>query len=176
MNPEKIVWPASKKIENLDDVMSDDFAEFINRPEYTADQVREAYYQLMGVSERNEADPVVTTILVEMQRLERSGFPVNRFAEFIGTLQRLEDAVPVYEHFVTTLPVTENEKRMLVSIVTQDRSGQLEVMVGGRLAAKVQISKEDDGPELRAGELLHILKRIMARVGAGTALEFTFVE
>lgn len=90
-NPnERIVHPAAKELKDPIKIMADDFAEFVNQHEFTADQVREAYYRLIGVSERTDTDPAIATLLAEMRLLEQQRFPVNRFAKIVGTLQGFE--------------------------------------------------------------------------------------
>lgn len=176
MNPDHM-WPGGgKKPENPIDTMSDGFAEFINHPGYSADQVRAAYYRLVGVSVPADTDPVVETILAEMQRLEKEHFPINRFSEFIGTLQKIEDTVPAYFRFVESLPVTANEKSLLRSLANMERTGVLEIAVAGKLSTKISFQGEGWSPELRADELLHALKLATSQITTGQSLEFTFIE
>lgn len=175
MDNERIVWPASRTPEDPFAKMADDFAEFVNRGKFSADQVSEAYYRLMGVSDRTDADAAITTILAEMQRLEREHLPASHFIKFARSLEKIEDSILAYTQYVESLPVTESEKQMLGSLVTEGRLGTLEVAVGDQVLAKIPILRRKGNQELMTRELLNALKWTMDRAQNGQTIKFAFI-
>jgi len=175
MDNERIVWPASRTPEDPIAKMADDFAEFINEGKFSADQVSEAYFRLMGVSERTDADLAITTILAEMQRLEREHLPVSHFIKFARSLKKIEDSVPAYMQYVESLPVTKSEKQMLCSLVTEQQNGELEITIGGEGVGKLRIQGRKDNPGLMANDLSSFIKQVKFWAPAGQSIKFTFI-
>lgn len=157
-----------------DERMEKGFTQFVEEHGFTSKEISAAYNHLMGV----DADSEVPAILIEeMQRLERDHFPVNRFAEFSRTLNFVETAVPSFEHFVEELPVSDNEKYMLRSIVKKQRVGELEIFIAGELVKKVRVRGNTGEPHELALVFGSLLKQYYDEAQQiKEKLEFQFTE
>lgn len=118
-----------------DEQMEADFTTYVDAHNYTSAQVQEAYYRLMGETVDLDTD-VPPELLEEMQRLLNQHFPLNRFAQFIEIFKTVEAAVPIYDHFVEDLTISEKEKRMLRSLVKKNRVGELEIFFWRNVGSK----------------------------------------
>jgi hypothetical protein len=176
MNQEQIIYPPSKRIEDADAKLEDEFTLFICERGYSADQVWRAYERLLGDTVPDEADLAVDAILAEMQRLEKAHCPVSRFASVIDTFRRMENAVPDYLYFVSRLAATDGEKAMLRSLVQQLKPGKLVVTVDGRSVCTVEVRGLADGQVTVASEVVSALKRAKAAAEPGQLIAYTFTE
>lgn len=124
----KGIQPGGAGLENPDDTETENFVKFIKENGYTADQMREAYYRLVGVSDEIEITPEVAAILSKMRGMtEKSfpltNFPINRFATLVGTKEKFENMVPLYHKYVDALKISDVEKGILRSIIDNEREG-----------------------------------------------------
>ena len=152
--------------ESPDDVMGKKFASFIDEGGYTADEVREAYYRLCGVVEDENSSEQVTTLLNEMERLTRAQFPLNRLILFIRGVEIWEDSVKKFEGYVSTLAISDKEKSILKSIVSESREGDLECHIDGTPVIKMKIV-ENNSKEGAALALMAKLKEISNKMEKG---------
>lgn len=168
----------NKKIfEEKDDLKAmKEFVDFIQDNAYMADSVREAYYRLCDVSEREEETPEVIAIVAKMQEMVQEGFPLNWFAKVIGKKQEIEDAVPSFHSYVDTLKISDNEKKVLVSIVEKKRSGEVSCLIDGTDVASFNIKNAGVPKEVVATALREALEKILEKIPEGLAYEFTFSE
>jgi hypothetical protein len=162
--------------ENPDDEEMVKFGRFISENNYTSDQMREAYYRLMGVSENEENDPGIDKILAKMRELEADGFPVNRFAKLVGSKHDFENALPLFSEYVGNLNISGKEKEMLVSIVEKERNGEVFCFVDGKIFAEIKIKTKELGKEIAVAMLSKSLEEIAKRIPKGKQYEFTFSE
>ena len=65
-----------------------EFSDYLLRGNYTNEQIREAYYRLMGMSEEAVPDAPVASILTKMKELEQQHFAVNHFTRYFTDEQR----------------------------------------------------------------------------------------
>jgi len=160
-----------------DDERTIGFVRFIDARGFSADQIREAYYRLCGISETGNDDPAIEEIRERMQTMTDKKFSLNRFASLIGVKQEYEDAKLSCFNFINALPVSDNEKEMLHSIVERRRDGELSIVVDGRRAATVAIHIRENLPsETVALEFMDMLKRVTALAEKSGKYEFSFVE
>ena len=158
-----------------DDKESRSLALFINEHHLSADQIREAYYRLCGVSEDESEDAGVDMLLERMQKMTDEGYPINRFVSLVEAKQETEDAKETCFSYIETLPVSTNEKSVLRSIIEDLRSGELSLFVGDREYVSITIRTEkDSSSEALALRLLEELKKAIAHVGEGKTYEFAF--
>ena len=101
----------------------------------------------------------VAVILGKMQGMVDRNFPLNRFASLIESKQSHENVVPVYHQYIDTLKISDNEKRVLNSIIDEDRSGEFTCLVDGKIVGEFEIHVKDLGKLLRCPYSLAILKR-----------------
>ena len=62
-----------------DDERTIGFVRFIDARGFSADQIREAYYRLCGISETGNDDPAIEEIRERMQTMTDKKFSLNRF-------------------------------------------------------------------------------------------------
>jgi hypothetical protein len=129
--------------EDSDDRQMADFRDFINKNDYTADQMREAYYQLVGVSDKNGTAPEVNSILGRMREMVEKRFPLNRLAALVEAKQDYEDVIPTFHAYIDTLEISTNEKGVLRSIIDKERSGEVICLVNGDIIGEIKINFQD---------------------------------
>lgn len=152
------------------------FSKFVLDHKYTADQMREAYYRLVGVEEEGEPGQEVAAILDKMREMEERSVPLNRFASLVETKQNYEDAVPAYHDYVDTLKISDNEKRVLRSIVDRERSGEVVCMIDGESIAGFNVNVKDFGKETAVVKIAQAIEQILQRVPQGKQYAFNFTE
>lgn len=168
--------PRNKKLESLDDQEESNFRNFIKENENTADQIREAYYRLVGVNEEVEPTSEVAAILGKMREMVERSFPLNRFAVLIESKQNYENAVPMYHEYIDGLRISENEKRVLGSIIDKGRSGEFTCLVDGEIVGEFEINVKDLGKAVAAVIIVQNIKKILENIPTGRKYEFTFSE
>lgn len=168
--------PRSIKFENPDDQETVLFRNFTEKNNYTADQIREAYYRLVGVEEGTEPTPEVAAILGKMQEMVAKNFPLNRFATVIEENQDYEEAVPTYHKYVDGLEISDNEKRVLRSIIDKERSGEVICMIGGKIIGDFKIKVKDFEKEIAAMLITKSIERLLLEVPEGERYAFNFTE
>lgn len=169
-------YKKTKADESPDDKEVRLFSKFISDNKYTADQMREAYYRLVGVEEEGEPGTEVAVILSKMREMEERNVPLNRFATLVGTKQNYEDAVPAYHDYVDTLRISDNEKRVLRSIVDRERSGEVVCMIDGETIAGFNVNVKDFGKEIAGVKIARAIEQIIQRIPQGKQYAFNFTE
>ncbi len=127
------------KPESEDDLMDKEFVDLIDEHDYTADEIREAYYRLCGVIDEVEPNERIKNILERMEEMTGAHYPLNRFVRFVTAIESYEDSVQEFENFVSTLVITDKEKLLLKSIVNDNRAGELECHVDDKAIAQIKI-------------------------------------
>ncbi len=164
------------KPESEDDLMDKAFVGFIDEHNYTADEIREAYYRLCGVIDEGgeEANERIKNIEQRMEEMTVAHYPLNRFVRFVTAIESYEDSVQEFENFVSTLVITDKEKILLKSIVNDNRAGELECHVDDKAIAQIKIL-ETKSKEALASALTEKLKLILREVTQGK-VSFWFEE
>ena len=152
------------------------FADFVRDGGYSADQVREAYYRLCGVSDEEHGTPEIETLTEKMRELAGEGIPLNWFATYIGLKQEIEDAVPTFHGYVDSLEISDNEKKVLKSIVDNERRGEITCLVDGKLFSELKIENNEGSRGATATALAEALKEMAGSIPKGKKYEFTFSE
>lgn len=165
-----------RETENQDDFEVEKFKNFLDENEYSADQIREAYLRLVGVSEESEVSPEVDIILGRMSEMVENKFPLNRFAEIIEDKQNFEDAPILFFQYVDSLKISDKEKDVLRSVVDGRRSGEVNCLVGGEIFAEFKVRAKDAEKNRLAIEVTAALKKIIERIPKNVNYEFTFSE
>lgn len=155
--------------------MEGQLAAFIDEKKYTADQVQEAYYQLCGVSGEG-SNQAVEELRAEMERMTENRFPLNGFVKLIESRRSIEDAIPKYYQFVSGLKISENEKRVLRSVVDRTRPGSLECRVDEGVIGSIDIKKDVSSKEELANEMVMAISRILASIKPDKEYQFWFEE
>lgn len=150
---------------------------YIKERGYTADQIREAYVLAMGTDETSSEDPGVEDLRGKLRSMIDDGFPVNRIGTLVEMKWAVENAKEQCISYIDTLDVSENEKRLLSSIVERRRHGNLVVLIDNQDVASMRIRIPDDVPvEVFALEFLDKLKKIIDRIPKEKRYEFSFTE
>lgn len=144
------------KPESYDDKLEKDFINFIQEQDFTADDIQGAYIILLGISESEITDEKQLRLQTKMNEMISDKFPLNRFPQLIGLLDDIEGSAEDFEKFVTDLEISEREKDVLISIVRDRRTGELEFNVEGKSYIKVDITK-NYSPDYIAFNLLQKL-------------------
>jgi hypothetical protein len=168
--------PKHTRLEDPIDEETEVFKRFIKEHRCTADQMREAYYRLLGISENKTEIPNVGLIYTEMQRMVDNRFPLNRFASLIESRQDFEDAVPMYHNFVEGLDISDNEKKVLRSIIDREREGEIVCLVGNQIVAEFKVHTKSLGKSIAVAVILKNIRNILEQIPRGKKYEFTFSE
>lgn len=170
--------PKGIKFENPDDQETVLFRDFIKENNYTADQMREAYYRLVGVEEEGEPTSEVAAILGKMQEMVAKDFPLNRFAKLIEARQIYEDPLPVYNNYIESLKISEKEKGVLRSIVDRERNGEVVCLskTDGNTIGEFKINVKKYGQAVAIVLITQCIEKILEEVREGEKYEFNFIE
>lgn len=149
------------------DALERTFTHFLSGKNISASTLRKAYYELCGDSTEtgNESSPYAE-LLKEMQRITELHFPLNRFANLVTELEKQEDAIKSFDTFVIDLPVSDKEKILLKSLVTQNKVGDLTCYVNDAPFMKFKINPDHSQNatalklQNQIQELLHALNSI----------------
>ncbi len=160
--------------ETPDEKMSRELVRLIDAEGYTEEEIREAYYQLCGVSEQVEVSEGVAELRAHMEEMTKAGYPLNRLSAVVAAVGNYESAIPEFERFVADMNVSEKEKSVLLSIVNETRSGKLECHADGVVTAVISIEGMGSPAALARilkGKINEVLKK-----SAGKKLSFWFEE
>ncbi|MBP9751472.1 MAG: hypothetical protein KBD19_01250 [Candidatus Moranbacteria bacterium] len=160
-----------------DDKKQIELTSYIKKHGYTANQIREAYVLVMGTDETPSEDPGVEDLRTKLQSMIDDGFPVNRIGELVEMKWTVENSKERCLSYIDTLDVSENEKRLLSSIVERRRSGELVVMIDNQDVASMRIHiKDNTSIEAVAIEFQEGLQKIIDRIPKEKRYEFSFTE
>ncbi len=168
-------------LENSDDGETDDFVGFIKEGGYTAEQMREAYYRLVGVSDEIETVPEVEAILNKMREMTGKSFPlknfpISRFATLIGTKKKFESAVPLYHKYIDALKISDVEKGILRSIIDNERDGEVTFLVDGKTVGYFGGSVKNLSKEIATIAMVEAIEKVIEKIPKGKKYEITFSE
>ncbi len=130
----------NESIESEDDIQEKGLRRYIDDNNYSAEEIREAYYNFCGIEDETKQDKRIEDLVTEMQKLSDARFPINRFVKIIKLKERWDDSPIQFELFVNSLPISDNEKAILNSIVQKNRTGEIEIHAGGQVITKVLIN------------------------------------
>ncbi len=174
---EQLFLQSQKPDLSEDDKQQIELASFIKKHGYTADQIREAYVLVMGTDETPSEDPGVEELRAKLQSMIDDGFPVNRIGDLVEMKWTVENSKERCLSYIDTLDVSENEKRLLSSIVERRRSGELVVMIDNREVASMRIRIKDSASiEAVALEFQENLQKVIDRIPKEKRYEFSFTE
>lgn len=125
-----------------DDRMVEELVNFIEEHSYSKEEIQEAYFRVCGVVDPEKDNERITALHNEMERMTKNRFPLNRFARVVDTYTDIEDNGGRFIEFVQGLPLTEKEKRVLLSIVEKKRNGTL-ALLSQKDGATLQVWKID---------------------------------
>ncbi len=166
---------------SLDDEMINEFTEtFILSGDYTSQEMKTAYLKLIGVNEGTLSEKE-QVLLAKMYEMEEKKLPINKFAEMAEAKERLERMPQEYESFIDTLDISGREAQVLKSIVQENRSGMLTLTSGDMPEDEINIHIHEDNnsepnQEVKAMELVRVLKAIMTDIPKREELEIAFEE
>ncbi|MEI8104183.1 MAG: hypothetical protein WCG84_04775 [Candidatus Moraniibacteriota bacterium] len=178
MNVDRILDFNRQANREHDDEETMKFLDFTKERGFTADQMREAYYRLCGISDvtsDREDEPLVVELLEKMQEMVQYHFPIDRFAKLINGKSDFEKSVESFHSYVESLTLSYNEKSMLKSIVDKMRTGEFQCFIDGDLAVEFTIANPPSKEDLAFG-LTEALREMISRVPQGKKYEFTFSE
>lgn len=102
----------------------------------------------------------VNFIYTKMKEMSDEKYPINRFIEFA---QEWTAAIDNFKKSVEGLDISDKEKKMLDSIVSNKRSGEMQIHVDGKAIISIEIPECKSSWEL-ARELDVVLFSRLSRV------------
>lgn len=135
----------------------------------------ERFEQVLGVflgdEEGGVNDGVEREMLERLRALEKQGMTVDVPGALLSEMQRHEQASSLYFEYIDSLPIDSKEKRVLKSVLEENRNGELTfidpktldyvVPIGLRIEKGTnELSRED-----RAEKLLGSLKAVIEAIG-----------
>ncbi len=97
--------------ESEDDKLEAEFVNYIVESNTDGTELREAYYELCGVTEVGKVvSQKVEELKQRMEDMTDSRFPLNRFVKIITGLDKWENSRKDFIEFVNDLNITSNEK------------------------------------------------------------------
>ncbi len=151
-----------KKPLTPDQKMFEELAWLVQTTSATSEQIKQAYYEIVGVADTTSADETVRTLFKKMKQMTEAHFPLTGFVEFIHGRQNKENAVPIFYSYLESAPLSDREKSILKSIVDKRRCGELIYLVGEEPVASIHITKENKGDS--AAILLSTITKLSARL------------
>ncbi len=160
--------------ESLADTLQQEFALFVTANGFTAAEIEAAYYRVLDNSETSEVDPAILQISAKIESLLKNDFPLNRIASTITETANHERALTRLEAQLGALKISDNERRMLLSIVHEGRKGMLSCLVNGSTIAEQQVDTVGADPRSSAETIMKLIANMTEQ--AGVNYEFTFSE
>jgi len=109
-------------------IQEKELMDFSRKNKISGDELELAYKLAMGVAEEKErAREEVIALAKKMEEFMKNGLAINRIVEMIGSKREYEAACDNYYNLVSTMPISEREKEVLVSIVKKKRAGKLTI-------------------------------------------------
>lgn len=110
-----------------------DIVEFARKHDITSQELMTAYEMALGVphNETSIENPTREEVYALAQKIDKqtkNGLPLNKIAWLIGTKTEYEQAVPNYLLAVNSMLLTDNEKRVLRSVIEKERKGVLTIL------------------------------------------------
>lgn len=164
------------KNESINDKLEQDFKKLIEDKKISSEDIKEAYFRSLGVSESVEQNENVKFLADEMNRMIQNGFPLNRFARLIESKEFVESIVPNYFEYIDSLDITEPEKQMLHSIIEEERSGEIYVLVDGDQFAEFELNAKGLPKQAQAVILKNTLEKVIENIPEGKKYGFQFSE
>jgi len=154
-----------KNPETENEKMEGRLIDHVNQHSCTADELQEAYFLLCGISEAPASERVLE-IKGLMEVMSDQRYPLNGFVRIIDRLGEWEGSELHFSTFVESLNTSQKEKNMLESIVKKKRVGELDFIIDGNSALKLQIGETNSSAGL-AYALRLKLSELLKKVGGG---------
>lgn len=122
------------------------------------------------------SDTAVDELRVEMERMTENRLPLNQIMKLIESRRSAEDAIPKYYQFVEGLQISDNEKKVLRSVVDRTRPGELECRIDQGIVGSFHIKENIPSKEELAQEMISAISRILIAIEPGKKYEFWFEE
>lgn len=151
------------------------FAHFLENNGYTAEEMEEAYYEMLGVGQEDKFTDRIKELSTKMNEMTDAGFPLNQVASLIHLKEKWENMIPDFMSYVDSMKVSENEKRMLKSIIDENRTGEVSVYLEGEHLIDLQVPEVKSG-EAKALQFRTFLENVIKTIPEGKKYEITFTE
>ena len=102
--------------------------EYMQKLHITSEEATLAYEQSLGIPIEKTVREEVFQLAQKIDDLTRNGLPLNRVPELLEEIDNIEISPEVFDTLVGSLQITDNEKKVLRSIVEKKRAGELEVL------------------------------------------------
>jgi hypothetical protein len=137
--------------------------------------LREAYLLALEINDdEHEASQDVKDLSDKLKGLFSQGLALNRVTDLITFQEKFENSTIEYSDLVEKLLLTEREKKVLTSIVEQQRSGTLSVFIN-KLGVVDELNINKEGSASKE-ELASNLLRFLARFAGLSGVTVQFVS
>ncbi len=103
--------------------------EFIKKNNFSSQELQIAYNVFLGINEpENEIDQGVLELVKVITKNTKNGLALTQVVGLIEEMVYYEKAPERYASMVNSMPLIENEKRALLSIVAKKREGSLKII------------------------------------------------
>lgn len=152
-----------------------EFTKYLKDHEITVKDFEEAYDHLWEGEDNTLED---STLLSEMRRLVREGFPHNGFVPLLEKMRREDRRLE--EQFVEIIDklTTSDKEKNILSSIGRGRVGQItltQLDSSGKQIARADFRCDGRTVEAR-GTFLMKLKKLASDIPAGVTLEVEFIE
>lgn len=162
---------------NQDEKAAKDFSDFIIENNFTPEQLRAAYDNLLGIAKDAAADPVVEKITAKMDDITTdNGLSLNKVLEIISSRDQAMDVMIEYYNLVDESIFSDKEKKVLRSIAEKPRYGKISFYVDSELFADLVIKDTGVSKEVLAVELSKLLKDVFRKFPKNKKTELLFEE
>lgn len=134
--------------------------EFLVSEDFSADEMRSAYYALCDISDETLESRRLDELTERMNNACKRGVPLTFLKQLIDEKQKWEDVFMNFNTYSQSLPLSIKEQRLLQTIVSDKRLGELRLSRNGE-DAHVIIVEEGDTPENIANTITSTFTEMM---------------
>ncbi len=154
---------SKQRVESEDDNLEKELFKYVSKNDFSGDELRHAYYQISGVENVTDDNARVHELYLMMHSIVDRQYPLNRFVTLIETIEAQEEDVHQFVDMVSSLNISENEKRTLCSIAEKGRTGTLSCHLGSELAYQVKIPNEVE-KQLLVKRYIRSMRTVLAHI------------
>lgn len=162
---------------NQDEKVAKDFSDFISENNFTSEQLRAAYDNLLGIAKDAAADPVIEKITAKMDDVTKDNrLSLNKLLEIISSWDQVKDVMTEYYNLVNESIFSDKEKNVLRSIAEKTRYGKISFYVDSELFADFVIQETGASEEASVVKLSKLLKDVFMKLPKNKKTELLFEE
>ncbi len=172
---EKRKTPEQEKLEDITD--------YVRENKISGTELRIAHEIALGISPEEsgrteEIRQEVRDLGDKIEEHTKNGLPINLVAEFMLKVEEYDLADQSYFNLVDDLPITDKEKKILYSVVTDKRVGIITFWDrhANSVVASIEIPQEAEREEVLPKDIAMDLIKIIQRLKGYKKLEVEFIS